>query len=580
MKCFKILITVIIAITLCLIPEFGSAAKIHYDFQLRDQIPMGAEPEDYITLLSDSLEYEVQAGDTLWGISEKFLGTGTAYQDIFHANTEVIVDPDHIFPGQTLCISGRKYIPKDPYDRGGLRSEGAMHIASPDMVDHSMFLSTDIENYTRFQSGITIYSLPVKNRMGENALTNDWEAFVAEVTRCSETCEGRVSNLKFEKYEVEGGCDLCGYSFDFDADDKVLEFAAFFRLGKWNMAEVIGLREKEENSKLIDVTRYIAASFEDFGGQIGMGREKMGDNVGAWDWDYPELHNLFTAAMKNFIEYTPRPEQNQPGDYEIVWSEPAYEQAIRNLLVIMWGLDEEEEKEFRARPLMASDIDVISDMECSFQVYKKTGAKNTDEDGSSFVEVMISSDEHKETFNSEESMEHSLRNLKNFRSMEKLQIYASGAEQLDFSFFSGMPHLKELGIYTDGAVEDMTFLSDLHELRRLALSGMYHDDTNNQWLGFGGVTDLSALGACTDLRYLYLQTPQVTDYSFLAKCPNICTINLFGEVFIEQQALTNDSDEALDAEKSGGWEPVLPDLDLLPNARFIEFYGESIRFEP
>lgn len=92
---------------------------------------------------------------------------------------------------------------------------------------------------------------------------------MAEVIRCSETCDGRVSNLKFEKYTVENGCDLCGYSFDFDVGDAIKEYVVFYRLGERNMAEVIGRREREkgaeQDTRLIDVTRYIAASFEDFG---------------------------------------------------------------------------------------------------------------------------------------------------------------------------------------------------------------------------------------------------------------------------------------------------------------------------
>lgn len=152
-------------------------------------------------------------------------------------------------------------------------------------------------------SGISIFSLPKKNDMGENALTAEWEDFIKEVERCSATCDGRVSNLNFERYEMEDGCDLCGYTFDFDAGDRTVEFAAFYRLGKQNMSEVIGVCYKKEGyDNMIDVARYVAASFEDFGGatSIGFG-EPSKKNVGADDWNYPELHNLFTAAMQNYL---------------------------------------------------------------------------------------------------------------------------------------------------------------------------------------------------------------------------------------------------------------------------------------
>lgn len=68
-------------------------------------------------------------------------------------------------PGDVLTISESLYIPKDRYDRGGLVSEGGVHIASPDMVEHSYFLTNDVE--WDFGSDICVYSLPVTNTMGK-----------------------------------------------------------------------------------------------------------------------------------------------------------------------------------------------------------------------------------------------------------------------------------------------------------------------------------------------------------------------------------------------------------------------------
>ena len=130
----------------------------------------------------------------------------------------------------------------------------------------------------------------------------DWEAFKDEVIRCSEEiCPGKVSNLQFEKYSVKDGCDLYGYSFEYDAGDKIIEYTDFIRLSSANMVEVIGVREKEPNTVLLNTTRYIAASFVDYGGKPGMSwGGEVGPNVGADDWNYPLLHNLFTAAKEQF----------------------------------------------------------------------------------------------------------------------------------------------------------------------------------------------------------------------------------------------------------------------------------------
>ncbi len=48
--------------------------------------------------------YEIQEGDTLWAIAQKFYGNGNMYKKIFEDNKEVIKDPDKIYPGQKIRI--------------------------------------------------------------------------------------------------------------------------------------------------------------------------------------------------------------------------------------------------------------------------------------------------------------------------------------------------------------------------------------------------------------------------------------------------------------------------------------------
>ena len=431
------------------------------------------------------------------------------------------------------------------------------------MVDHDFFLTTEIDDVSFYGSDICIFSLPVMNQMGENALTaseEDWAAFMVEVTRCSENCGGRVSDLQFERYKVENGCDLCGYSFDFDTENGIMEYVMFCRLGERNMAEVIGVRGREQgaprDTRLIDVTRYIAASFEDFGGRIGMGRTKGTDNVGAYDWNYPELHNLFTAAMQNYVIYAERPDKNYPGDYEVIWAEPKFEQAVRNALGELWQLDEEERAEFWERPLMASDLAVITNVQCTLYL---PGQRHADEDpaadGGSVI--YLNCNGHTEKIYPGKDVNFSYEDLGHFTEAKVLGMYSCNLT--DYSFITQMPHLKELCLIARETVDNIDFLSESEELRTLQLSGVYSYEEGEP-AGFLEIKDLSVLKNCKELRYLYLQTPQVTDFSFLEGCQEICTMNLSGE-WKDQ-------------------EPAIPDLELLPNARFLDFYGESYRFEP
>ena len=53
---------------------------------------------------TESETYTVQSGDTLWKISEQVYGDGSSYMKIFEANSGLLENPDHIFPGQKLMI--------------------------------------------------------------------------------------------------------------------------------------------------------------------------------------------------------------------------------------------------------------------------------------------------------------------------------------------------------------------------------------------------------------------------------------------------------------------------------------------
>lgn len=271
-------------------------------FALVQELTEQDEPDDYIRLISDKMqEYEVQEGDSLWRISERFYGTGYKWTTIVRAK-DAPEDPDYLPVGETVFMPEIFYIRKDPYSRGGLRSEGSFQIEQPSGFAN-YFLDGDVA-YVPWEEENQIHCLPVTNPVGENPFhePEDWEAFQAEAIRCSEElCLGRVSNLTFEKSYMEDGCDLYGYYFEYDTGTEILEYVDFFKFGKDNMAEVIGVREQEPNTVLVNTVRYMAASFTDYGGKPGMGwGDGAGPNVGADQWEYPYLHNLFEAAREQF----------------------------------------------------------------------------------------------------------------------------------------------------------------------------------------------------------------------------------------------------------------------------------------
>ena len=48
--------------------------------------------------------YEVKSGDSLSRIAKHFYGSGNLWKTIFEANTDILKDPNKIFPGQKLKI--------------------------------------------------------------------------------------------------------------------------------------------------------------------------------------------------------------------------------------------------------------------------------------------------------------------------------------------------------------------------------------------------------------------------------------------------------------------------------------------
>lgn len=51
--------------------------------------------------------YEVQAGDTLSKIAKREYGDANKWKRIYDANTDILKDPDKIYPGQTLKIPAK-----------------------------------------------------------------------------------------------------------------------------------------------------------------------------------------------------------------------------------------------------------------------------------------------------------------------------------------------------------------------------------------------------------------------------------------------------------------------------------------
>ncbi|MDR0416269.1 MAG: LysM peptidoglycan-binding domain-containing protein, partial [Propionibacteriaceae bacterium] len=67
----------------------------------------------------------VQAGDTLFGLAERYLGDGDRWPELAAANPNLVWDPDHIEPGWTLAV------PKGQSSAGAVRETRVAGAAAP-----------------------------------------------------------------------------------------------------------------------------------------------------------------------------------------------------------------------------------------------------------------------------------------------------------------------------------------------------------------------------------------------------------------------------------------------------------------
>ncbi|MFV8819438.1 peptidoglycan-binding protein LysM [Haliea sp. E17] len=74
------------------------------DCQLSVDAPAVAAEAASPAASTEARFYTVQSGDTLGKIAQQFYGSASKYPLIFEANTPMLKDPDHIYPGQSLRI--------------------------------------------------------------------------------------------------------------------------------------------------------------------------------------------------------------------------------------------------------------------------------------------------------------------------------------------------------------------------------------------------------------------------------------------------------------------------------------------
>lgn len=521
-----------------------------YDGEDGSYILRTKKPEEdkghYLEFVNPDKEksYTVQAGDTLWGIAETHYGSGAAYQRLWEENDALIDRPETLQIGTELKLQEHLYT--------------AVGVEDYPCNDEEEGYKTFFNSSTAWEwdpDGYRYQVFPMfcyRNEFGEDDPYSQWEKFKREVTACSKKiCGDRVSGLSFDRYRVTDQCDLCCYQFVFESGSKrYLIIAAFGYTDEYidETFTVCDLERCDENDlkEAQGKTAFLATCTN-----TGWHFAKTYDYVGASDWNYPQIRNPFTQAMRGFSGEPLERTKPSANDRKIVWKNKELELLVRDGLAGIWQLTEEEKKAFMAQPMTTADLSGIKCLSLYEERWNETVYLQLNG-----YEKRRSLFTYSESAISRQMELTTLDDLANFSELERLDIILEDSEITDLAAIGELSGLRELYIEVQSSKtrlgnEDIAFLGKLTNLRQLFLIGWRHTSLDK-------ITDLSVLRNCPHLTYLRLETGNVENYDFLGELPEMYYIDLLVHYTRED---------------------ALPDPDLLPNAAYITFNGEPIRWD-
>ncbi len=84
----------------------------------RASAPFRPVAPDIVARARERGEVVIQPGDNLWNIARDIYGQGTFFTAIYNANTNQIIDPDLIYPGQLLVTPGSSGLDRESAETG------------------------------------------------------------------------------------------------------------------------------------------------------------------------------------------------------------------------------------------------------------------------------------------------------------------------------------------------------------------------------------------------------------------------------------------------------------------------------
>lgn len=281
----------------------------------------GTDPDDYLHLETGPNEdtlYEVQPGDSLWGIAEAFYGDGHLYESLLR-NRQGSPDAP-LTPGESVTVPRKDYYLLCANDEEGIGWSYCVLPSGESCPTH--FIASKPINwyygnmYFDANSGL-VTMWPKDKEAGHDAAASDirifycfdgnpdgdffaadWDAVQESYRQSASACCGDALDLlRFYRYRLDNGENLYGCSFRLYRQDMSLKCAAFYRIQDGFLAEYIGIEPTDQNEHVLERVRYLAARIDNAYPTEEIQNDRQ-EFYGRENWDFPQLHNPFATALK------------------------------------------------------------------------------------------------------------------------------------------------------------------------------------------------------------------------------------------------------------------------------------------
>ena len=520
-------------------------------YPLLSEIPEGADPENYMVLLSpEGTFYQVQAGDTLWGISREFYRTGTKWRILAGQYPDLLEGRSVLLPGMEFSVPQIRYVRKQEFSQGGFSSPcctydipSDWHFGYPEWEPCLEVYWSECQEAKVYghitDSASAAFPFPGSDREQYQSAT---EQVRSCMERTAENAAGiRFGDPAFSSYLRDDGTELFFYTFRAQTEEGETAFAVAYVDSGIYTAEFIGCCPLPEDGTdtglrcpIEEITRYIAASFTELEGEKNFSSLKYRPYMGHETWDWEKLHNPF--AMAAFLYGTEEDMELTGEDYELVIVSAEWEDLLKRMVRYHFDLSEEERRELENRPLKASDVAWIT--EITLTEHPVPGRDEVSVNG-----LRPGGEYELADFNLTTARD--LSQMPNLRSLTMEIGTISDYEEL-----ADCISLEELSIVSAEPLKNTAWLSSLPRLKSLHLEiSMF---THLYALGFNnedpttfspdkmpdtdyheqvsyGEEFFADLAKCTGLESLNIQHLGAFDSSFLEELPNLYYFRLSGE---------------------------------------------------